>query len=464
MLKTRAVAVAVIIAVMLSGAVFAQDKTIAQLASETPELSTLVSLVEAAGLTDVLNSSDVSFTVFAPTNDAFAALPPFVLTYLASDPALLTRVLTYHLVDGAVTSDTLSDMTAPSMEMSALGEPATGSVLTIAVADDGAVSIDNATVVIADILASNGVVHVIDTVLIPPVALPEVIAADVTGDINLAGSSTVFPISQAVAAAFADEGFSGEITADSIGTGAGFERFCAAEGASDISNASRPIRDTEIEACAANNQRVPVGFRVGDDGLAVVVNPANDWASELTLAEIALAFSSAATWADVRPGFPECEIIRFSPGTDSGTFDYFVEEIFDEDEAPILAASNINLSEDDNILLDGVANNECAIGYFGYAYFSENADRVSTVAVDGVQPTAETVNGGTYPLSRPLFIYSASSILAEKPQVGLFLAYYLNRVPDITPAVGYFLPNPYDFNASKLVLLALIHEASMGGM
>lgn len=463
MLKNRAIAVVLVIAVMLSGVVFAQDKTIAQLASETPELSTLVSLVEAAGLVDVLNNPDVSFTVFAPTNEAFAALPEFVVNYVVSDSALLTRVLTYHLVDGAVTSDAVTDMMAPSMEMSALGEAATGSQLTLAVADDGTITVDNATVVIKDIIASNGVVHVIDTVLIPPVTLPEVIPADVTGDIILAGSSTVFPISQAVAAAFADEGFSGEITADSIGTGAGFERFCAAEGASDISNASRAIRDSEIEACAANNQRVPVGFRVGDDGLAVVVNPANDWATELTLAEIALAFSTAVTWSDVRAGFPECNIVRFSPGTDSGTFDYFVEEIFDEDEAPILAASNINLSEDDNILLDGVAQNECAIGYFGYAYYSENTDRVNTVAVEGVQATSETVNGGTYPLSRPLFIYSAASVLAEKPQVGQFLAYYLTRVPDITPAVGYFLPNPYDFNASKLVLLALMHEA-MGGM
>ncbi len=431
MLKSRAIAVVVIIAVMLSGAVFAQDKTIAQLASETPELSTLVSLVEAAGIT-------LSGTVYAPTNEAFAAWPQFVTDYVTANPELLAAVLSYHVAGEA----------GP----------------TVVTAADGTVWVDNAQVIGAETAASDGVLSIIDTVLIPPVELPEVIPADVTGDINLAGSSTVFPISQAVAAAFADEGFGGEITADSIGTGAGFERFCAAEGASDISNASRPIRDAEIEACAANNQRVPVGFRVGDDGLAVVVNPANDWASELTLAEIALAFSTAATWADVRPGFPECDIVRFSPGTDSGTFDYFVEEIFDEDEAPILAASNINLSEDDNILLDGVANNECAIGYFGYAYFSENADRVSTVAVEGVQPTAESVNGGTYPLSRPLFIYSASSILAEKPQVGLFLAYYLNRVPDITPEVGYFLPNPFDFNASKLVLLALIHEASMGGM
>jgi phosphate transport system substrate-binding protein len=459
-MKNRIVALLLTIALLISvGVSFAQDKTIAQLAAETPELSTLVSLVEAAGLTDVLNSNDVQLTVFAPTNDAFAALPDFVVDYVTSDVELLTRVLTYHVIAGAVTSDMVSPMSVDSMEMTAVGADATGSQLTINVDAEGNVWVDNAKVVITDIIASNGVVHVIDTVLVPPVELPEIIAADVFGDINLAGSSTVFPISQAVAADFADEGYTGEITADSIGTGAGFERFCAAEGASDISNASRPIKSSEVEACAANNQRVPVGFRVGDDGLAVVINNDNDFAQNLTQDQIRLAFSTAVTWADVDPSFPAEPIVRFSPGTDSGTFDYFVEHFFAKDTAPILAASSLNLSEDDNVLQDGVSGNRYAIGYFGYAYVAENPGVVQVVGVDGVLPTAETVNGGTYPLARPLFIYTAASVITEKPQVADFVAYYLNRVPEITPEVGYFLPNPYDFNASKLVLLALKHQA-----
>ncbi len=450
-MKNRIVALFVALAMLASVSfTFAQEKTIAQLAAETPELSTLLALVEAAGLADVLNSTDVQFTVFAPTNDAFAALPDFVVKYVTSDVELLTAVLTYHALPAAVTSDAVSPMMAATVN---------GAELTIDVVD-GKVMVDQATVVTADIVASNGVIHIIDSVLVPPIELPEVIPADVTGDIIIAGSSTVYPVTQAVAEEFALEGFTGEITVDNIGTGAGFERFCAAESPSDISNASRAIRQSEVEACANNNQRVPVGFRVGDDGLAIVVNPNNDFANSLTLEQVKLAFSTAVTWADVDPSFPAEPIVRFSPGTDSGTFDYFVEAVLGRDQSLILGASNLNLSEDDNVLQDGVANNLYAIGYYGYAYVAENPGLVKVVAVNDVLPTPETVNGGTYPLARPLYIYTAASVMAAKPQVGDFIDYYLTLVPEITPKVGYFLPNPFEFNISKLVLLALKADTS----
>lgn len=179
----------------------------------------------------------------------------------------------------------------------------------------------------------------------------------VTGDIAIAGSSTVFPLAEAVVARFQDEGYGGQVTIASIGSGGGFERFCV-DGESDISNASRPINETEIASCEAIG-RTPIEFRIGTDALAVTVSPRNTFATDLTIDELAVLFSTAETWADVRPEFPANRIARFIPGTDSGTFDYFVEEVFDEDEAPILAAANLQLSEDDNVLVQGISGDTC---------------------------------------------------------------------------------------------------------
>ena len=275
--------------------------------------------------------------------------------------------------------------------------------------------------------------------------LPAVDPLAVSGNIAVAGSSTVFPLAEAMAARFEDEGYSGLITIDSIGSGAGFERFCVA-GESDISNASRPIKDSEVESCRAIG-RDPIEFRVGTDALAVTVSPGNTFATDLTVAELAVLFSTATTWQDVRAGFPANPIQRFIPGTDSGTFDYFVEEVFDEDEGPILAAGNTQLSEDDNVLVQGIsgdgcdpsnASTTCAVGFFGYAYYAENSDRLSVMDVEGVEPTTESVNANTYPLARPLFMYSTASIIAEKPQVGAFLNFVLQFVNEEIGEVGYF--------------------------
>jgi phosphate transport system substrate-binding protein len=173
---------------------------------------------------------------------------------------------------------------------------------------------------------------------VPVLALPEVNPLEVTGDIVTAGSSTVFPLSEAMAERFQDEGYADNITIDSIGSGAGFERFCV-QGETDISNASRPIKDSEVESCKSIG-REPIEFRVGTDALAVVVSKDNDFISDATFEELALIFSTAETWADVNPAWPAEPIQRFIPGTDSGTFDFFVEEVFDSDEEPILSASN----------------------------------------------------------------------------------------------------------------------------
>ncbi len=279
------------------------------------------------------------------------------------------------------------------------------------------------------------------------IVLPEVDAAAFDGTVVTAGSSTVFPLSERMAERFQEEGFAGQITVDSIGSGAGFERFCVA-GETDVSNASRPIRSSEVENCQKIG-RTPIEFRVGTDALAVVMSRDNDFVDNLTLEELALAFSTAEKWSDIRPEWPDQPILRFSPGTDSGTFDFFVEHVFNKDEAPLLNASNINLSEDDNVLVQGVEGSPYAIGYFGFAYYTNNADRLKAVPIEGVEPSGETAESGVYPLSRPLFIYSDAKIMHEKPQVAAFIAFYLNRVNDEILDVGYFPASAEALNQSK---------------
>jgi len=289
--------------------------------------------------------------------------------------------------------------------------------------------------------------------------LPEVNPLDVTGDIITAGSSTVFPLSEAVAEKFRDEGYAGNITIDSIGSGAGFERFCKT-GETDIANASRAIKDSEVESCAAIG-RTPIEFRVGTDALAIVVNPATDWLKDVTLADLAVIFSKDATnWSDVNPAWPNEPIKRFTPGTDSGTFDYFVEAVMDKvyvkdatadkgkGEEALLAASNLQLSEDDNVLVQGVAGDQNGIGFFGFAYYVENEGKLKDLAVEGVSPTQESVDAGEYKLARPLFIYSDAKILREKPQVAGFVNFYLTNVNEVIVPVGYF-PAPADSLAAS---------------
>jgi len=261
----------------------------------------------------------------------------------------------------------------------------------------------------------------------------------VSGDIVVAGSSTVFPLAERMIERFSEEGFDGNSTYDSIGSGAGFERFCVA-GESDVAGASRAIKDSEIESCKTIG-RDPIEFRVGTDALSVVVSKDNTFVTDVTLEELALIFSTAETWSDVRSEWPAEPIQRFIPGTDSGTFDYFVEVVFDEDDAPILAASNTQLSEDDNVLVQGVEGSPYSIGFFGYAYYAENADKLNVLSIDGVAPTQETVDNNTYPISRPLFIYSDATILKEKPQVAAFIYFFLTEVNNEIDDVGYFPAN-----------------------
>lgn len=259
---------------------------------------------------------------------------------------------------------------------------------------------------------------------------------NVSGDVITAGSSTVFPLSERMAERFTDEGFSGTVTVDSIGSGAGFERFCEA-GESDIANASRAIKDDEVALCAAIG-RTPVEFRVGTDALAVVVSSENDFVTDVTLEELAAIFSTAVNWSDVRPEWPNEPIQRFSPGTDSGTYDYFVEKVLGDDPALIQNSVNTQYSEDDNVLVQGVLGSPFAIGYFGFAYYNENQGTLTALSIDGVEPNEQTAEDNTYPLSRPLFIYSDATIMHDKPQVAAFIHFYLSFVNEEIIDVGYF--------------------------
>lgn len=275
--------------------------------------------------------------------------------------------------------------------------------------------------------------------------------------IKVDGSSTVFPITEAVAEEFGKKGGAKAMVGIS-GTGGGFKRFCRGE--THISDASRPIKQKEIDACREGGVSYEV-FEVAFDGLSVVVNPANNWVDSLTLAELKKIWEPGAQgkitkWSQVRDGFPDKPITLFGPGTDSGTFDYFTETINGKSGA---SRGDYTASEDDNVLVEGVASDEGAIGYFGLSYYEENKNKLKAVAIkasdasQGVLPSKETVLNKTYtPLSRPLYIYVNKAVLKNKPDIKKFVQYYLEQAPKLSEEVGYVpLPeNEYATGLNKL--------------
>ncbi|MCC6614671.1 MAG: phosphate ABC transporter substrate-binding protein PstS family protein [Anaerolineae bacterium] len=330
-------------------------------------------------------------------------------------------------------------------------------------------TVDGIAVSQMDIAASNGVIDAVDAVLLPPIDLPAMDALSVTGDIIGAGSSTVGPLTQNAIEAFIDAGYSGSITNDIIGSGAGFERFCTA-GETDISNASRAIKTAEIEACAAlTPARVPFELYVGIDAITVVVSAENDFLTDLSIAQLASIFSGAVTtWDQVDASYPAEPIQAFAPGSDSGTYDYFLEVTLEAStdngglgleaeaaEAAIQSVPGIQFSEDDNVLVQGVVGSPYAIGFFGYAYYVENQSTLKALSINGVTPTATTAESGEYPLARPLFVYSDGDILAGKPQVADFLNFYLSNLHSFyTGAAQYFPTSERTYRLAKLILLA----------
>ncbi len=277
---------------------------------------------------------------------------------------------------------------------------------------------------------------------------------NLSGTIQIDGSSTVFPITQAVAEEFRADGNNGvQIVVGVSGTGGGMKRFTVGE--TDVSNASRPIKESEAEQAADNGVEF-IELRVALDGLSVTVHPDNDFVDCLTTDELSKIWepgSDVNNWSQVRAGFPDERMRLYGPGTDSGTFDYFTDEINGEEGA---TRPDYTPSEDDNVLVQGISGDKGSLGYFGYAYYAENTDRLKVVAIDGgdgcVTPTEATINNGTYaPLSRPLFIYVNKASL-EKPEVKAFVTYYMENGAQLASEVQYVaLPdNVYTENLAAI--------------
>jgi phosphate transport system substrate-binding protein len=257
--------------------------------------------------------------------------------------------------------------------------------------------------------------------------------------IQIDGSSTVFPISEAMAEEFMTS-YDANVVVGVSGTGGGFRKFCGGE--TDISGASRPIKPEEMMACAEAGiewVEIPIAY----DALTVVVNPENTWVDSMTVEQLQMIWEPVAegvitNWNQVDPSFPDEDLSLFGPGADSGTFDYFTDEIVGEEGA---SRGDYTASEDDNILVVGVQQNMGALGYFGFAYYQENRSSLSSVAIDSgdgpVPPTPQTVNNGTYtPLSRPVFIYVRTDSLS-RPEVQAFVDFYIGNAPSVVPFVGY---------------------------
>jgi phosphate transport system substrate-binding protein len=257
--------------------------------------------------------------------------------------------------------------------------------------------------------------------------------------VKVDGSSTVYPITEAVAEEFRKQEPNVRMIIGFSGTGGGMKKFIAGE--IDICDASRPITDSEKEACAKNGIEY-IELEVAFDGLAVMVNPENDWCDCLTVDQLKAIWqpeSAISKWSDVNADWPDTKINLYGPGTDSGTFDYFTEAIVGEARH---SRSDYTPSEDDNVLVTGVAGDKNALGYFGLAYYEENRDRLKLVGIDAgdgncVMPSQETVRDKSYqPLSRPLFVYVRTSSLT-RPEVRSFVDYFLKTVGKLAPEVGY---------------------------
>ena len=294
----------------------------------------------------------------------------------------------------------------------------------------------------------------------PSSAAPASVAANLSGSVNIDGSSTVYPITEAVAEEFQKANKGVKVTVAFAGTGGGFKKFC--NGETDMNDASRPIKKDDAGegvACKAKNiEYLELG--IATDALSVVVNPQNDWAKCLTTAQLKKIWDQGSTvkkWSDVDPSFPNEDIHLFGPGADSGTFDYFTEVINGKAKQ---SRSDYTPSEDDNALVTGVAGDKFALGYFGFAYLEENLDKIKATEVDSgkgcIAPSKDAVNAGTYtPLARPLFIYPSKAAL-KRPEFAAFVQFYLDNVNTFVDETGYIDATPDVLQKSKDALAAAL--------
>ena len=280
--------------------------------------------------------------------------------------------------------------------------------------------------------------------------------ADLTGTIEIDGSSTVAPITEAVAEDFRGVAPKVLVNVGISGSGGGFKRFTVGE--TDISDASRHIKEKEA-ATAVENGIEYYEFLVGLDGLSVLVNPENDFVDCMTVEQLNMVWkpdSAVSKWSDVDPSWPDRRINLYGPGTDSGTFDYFTEEVNGEAK---LSRADYTASEDDNVLVQGISGDRNALGYFGFAYYAANADKLKLVDVDSgngngcVTPSIETIANGTYsPLSRPLFIYVNKERVQQRPELRSFVEFYMENGAQLAEEVGY-VPLPAESYQKNLAVL-----------
>jgi len=279
-------------------------------------------------------------------------------------------------------------------------------------------------------------------------------ANSLEGTIEIDGSSTVAPVTEAVAEEYRKFQGSVLVNVGISGTGGGFKRFTAGE--TDISDASRVIKDSEAAAAAEGGIEY-YELLVGVDGLSVMVNPQNDFVTCMTVEQLKLLWepeSSVNSWNDLDASWPDREINLYGPGTDSGTFDYFTEEIMGEAK---LSRADFTRSEDDNVLVQGISGDRNALGYFGFAYYAQNSDKLKLVAVDSgngcVTPSLETIANGTYaPLSRPLFIYVSKTSL-QRPEVRDFVEFYMLNAAQLTEEVGYVPLSEQEYQDNLALIL-----------
>ena len=267
---------------------------------------------------------------------------------------------------------------------------------------------------------------------------PVAVEVELSGEIVIDGSSTVYPVSVAAAEDFRIEHPGVQIPVGISGTGGGFKKFAAGEIA--ISDASRPIKDSERELASENGVEF-IELSVAFDGLSVLVNPDNDWTTCLTTDQLNAIWEPESTitnWNQVDPSFPDVEIVLYGPDADSGTFDYFTEEINGDTG---IIRDDFFPAVDDNVLVQGIAGDRGSLGYFGYAYYASNSDKLKLVGVDSgsgcIEPNEVSINDGTYsPLSRPLFIYVSVDALS-RDEVRAFVDFYLRNAADLATSVGY---------------------------
>jgi phosphate transport system substrate-binding protein len=290
-------------------------------------------------------------------------------------------------------------------------------------------------------------------------------SAQLSGSVAIDGSSTVGPIMEAIAEEFGKENPDVKPTVGISGTGGGFKKFSAGE--IDIADASRPIEEKEVAACKENGiefVELPIAF----DGLSIVVNPQNTALDDISVDELKMIWSPDSkikSWDQVRAGFPQEPMKLYGPGTDSGTFDYFTKAIVGTEKS---SRSDYQASEDDNSLVQGVAGDKGSLGYFGYAYYEQNKDKLKLLKVNGVLPSPETIADGTYqPLSRPLFIYVNKKSLETKPAVKAMVEYLLKNGSELITSVGYVPLPADDYKAvqdrlAKMTTGTVFHGAEAG--